>query len=102
MGPIEKEVFGYFKTLTTIEKVSAESGLPVRQVRPAVQRLMAGGYLEKLVTPGSGNHDVRYKIRTDWTEDDLKAKPRGAQGKARPPRKRKPKKERFNVLGVWI
>ena len=102
MGPIEKDVFGYLQEPKTIEQVCREASMPLKQVRPAIQRLVNNGYLEKVPTPGMGNHEMRYKIRTDWTEKKLKPEPRGPQVKPRPRKPRKPKKQRFNVLGVWI
>jgi hypothetical protein len=101
VGPKEKEIFGYLEKARTVAEVAGLLGVDVKWVRPAIRRLLVAGYVEKQDTPGRSNHETRYKIRTDWTEVDLKPKPRGPQGKPRP---KKPKKikERFNVLGVWI
>ncbi len=101
MGPKEKEIFGYLEKARTVAEVAGLLGVDVKWVRPAIRRLLVAGYVDKQDTPGRSNHETRYKIRTDWTEVDLKPKTRGPQGKPRP---KKPKKikERFNVLGVWI
>lgn len=105
MGPQEKEVFGYFEKFKTIAEVASLMGMDVKRVRPAVQRLVKNGYLEKQDTPGRSNHETRYKIRTDWTEAELKPKPRGAQATAKPKQPKIPKKKGrplMQVLGVWI
>lgn len=104
MGPIESFVFGWLEKPRTINEVVNLTGMSLRQVRPAVQRLVAGGYLVKIPTEGCGNHDMRYEIRRDWTDLPTKPKPRGKQGKAKPskPKPKPKKKELTNVLGVWI
>lgn len=101
MGSVEKEVFGYLTKPRTINSLANLYGMDAKRVRPAMRRLLVAGFVEKVANPENANEPL-YKIRTDWTEADMKPKPWGKQGKAKPKPVKPKKRPLTQVLGVWV